>query len=136
MNRTIKKLKIRVIYSLITILFLLVILIVHQAFNEIILSSWASVKSVCKPQEALQDNIQQVASTKQFNNGTIVVEYYIQQTPKLTKHEQCHVSQLQRQYSFSASCDNKIQKFFSEVECNLAENFPTQLYEKVYGKLN
>ena len=47
---------------------------------------------------------------------------------KTTKHEYCHLTQAYRRFSFDNTCEHKFQKFMTELECQIVEEYPDFLY--------
>lgn len=53
---------------------------------------------------------------------------------KVLKHEYCHVKQYKKE--FVPTCNQRILKTTSELECYIAEDFPDFIYNKIYGEIN
>ena len=123
--------------SLLIIGTIILVLIASLFVIEIFIPAIHSVQIVCYPEIAEENGIKANAQTTTILNKTtgekeIIVKYFTEPTPKITKHEFCHVVQNERKVWFSASCTYPIAKFYREAECYIAENLPEGLYKIIY----
>jgi hypothetical protein len=108
--------------------------------NNILLNSYLSVSSVCNPVVAKNMEIITLAETVSETNNvtgekTVNITIYQEDLDySLIKHEFVHYKQFIRKYWVSNSCKAQLGKMIHEIEANLAEDLPDELYVRIYGQ--
>ena len=125
------------------IIFIISIIFLFFYTTSIIIPAVNSYNYVCEPQKLKGKNYTVLGTTsytenqttKKAENITIKINPQIQINSDLYnqvfKHEYCHKIQSERGYP-SQSCEDKIQKILTEMECYTAEKYPNWLYEVFY----
>ena len=112
------------------------------SYSEILKPSYYSVSTVCSDdvEQFLIDNNLVIGGETIFypNNDTVGVHISpfanqsVQRLNEVTKHEYCHVKQVNRFIFPLVGCNHQILKFFNEVECYTVQNYPDWLYSLFY----
>jgi len=125
---------------LILIIFITGGILLNIYFNTILMPAWRSYVCVCIPgqQEKLAEKGFVVAGEVNVSyntTGEININMNILRESKSTiKHELCHVKQANRYlHIVRFDCSNPVRKYFSEVECYMAQTYPDSIYKVLYG---
>jgi hypothetical protein len=115
----------------------LLFLSVNVLYRQILLPSYASVTSVCFPENIPKNFVEMGSTSYAFNtttNKTTIIVKINNNDTKLLKHEYCHVSQFTRKLTWRNGCNNinLLGKYLGEVECYIAEELPNSVYEQLY----
>jgi hypothetical protein len=108
--------------------------------TSILLNSYLSVVSVCYPAASENLEIVTLAETVTETNLTTgeksvsITIYYDDLDYSLIKHEFVHYKQITRNFWVSMSCKAPLGKMITEIEANLAEDLPDNIYVRIYGQ--
>jgi hypothetical protein len=98
--------------------------------------AYESYAYVCHPEKINMSNYVVLGQLNTTNDKiTLTINEEIESDSDLYnevyKHENCHLTQVIRGYP-SRMCEDPIQKYFSEVECYIAEDLPDFIYYQIY----
>ncbi|MFA5724489.1 MAG: hypothetical protein WC979_09620 [Candidatus Pacearchaeota archaeon] len=116
------------------------IFIIYLFVTSILLNSYLSVANVCYPKASENMEIIRLAETiveTNYTTGDKIVTINIISEDldyTLMKHEYVHYKQAMRSFWVSMSCKAPLGKLITEIEANLAENLPDNIYIRIYGQ--
>lgn len=122
--------------------FIAIFLILVWLWNNVIILSYGSVVAACAPQKfedqfpnaTILGRVTVIHGTNMSDDAVpqIIVQIFDNRT-SVIQHEQCHVKQATRRFSFSASCRKPTNKFLTEFECYLTEGLPMPVHNFLYS---